>query len=537
MKQNSLKTSLLLGLFLSLILFGYASALTLDNTITRAWSYLQWFFITQNGDSTSSSLIELTATNWVRIVPQSQNPSETVLLAPDGSIIQNSQITGLVIQTGAVNGTSISLNSLYPSSFSIPMLWAVTGEVSGTCPTGEAMIGSNNSLPTCVPIVEAANAWAPCPLGFVFGWFTSLTTPYCISATTWFSLSSSGLEYWEVAPSTSDIFFWTMPALTGNVGIGINAPLAWLHVYQPGPWNITETLFTGTNIITTKPCPYNSGMLITDIDCKVAYGICGSANGWWFYTAPTSNLCAAGNAAPLVGNGPWNWSCQWVNGGTNSSTCFAMKATDWVCGSANGTTYRTAPSPTQRCNVGTPQITNIYVGGTSYYEQWVCQWYDSGANSTTCTWYPVTAGICAWNSEVANPWNPINGNANLCDGSITTTNSTVIWAYVTSLTTISSSPLTKTWYCNGYNGGPASLECKTSYYNGTNTRLHAECGTATQSSPLSSAPTTNLCGYATSATLVVGSMTSVANPSGIEWYRWTCQASGKNNSYCYAPKQ
>lgn len=86
-------------------------------------------------------------------------------------------------------------------------------------------------------------------------------------------------------------------------------------------------------------CPtgymYNSGT--NKCDPRVAIpinGVCGSANGSTVSTAPISNLCSAGKASPVSGNGPWSWSCNSSNGGTNAS-CFANKTVP-TCTPQNG---------------------------------------------------------------------------------------------------------------------------------------------------------------------------------------------------------
>ncbi len=48
-------------------------------------------------------------------------------------------------------------------------------------------------------------------------------------------------------------------------------------------------------------------------------GICGSSNGQSFTTTPDTNLCSQGNATTVSGSGPWTWSCNSPNGGTNAS--------------------------------------------------------------------------------------------------------------------------------------------------------------------------------------------------------------------------
>jgi hypothetical protein len=44
----------------------------------------------------------------------------------------------------------------------------------------------------------------------------------------------------------------------------------------------------------------------------------GSANGVTVGSAPATNLCSAGTASAVTGNGPWNWSCA-GNGGTTAT--------------------------------------------------------------------------------------------------------------------------------------------------------------------------------------------------------------------------
>ena len=53
-------------------------------------------------------------------------------------------------------------------------------------------------------------------------------------------------------------------------------------------------------------------------------GVCGPSNGAGFLAAPTSGLCSAGEASPVSGSGPWDWSCSGLNGGT-TAPCSAHK--------------------------------------------------------------------------------------------------------------------------------------------------------------------------------------------------------------------
>lgn len=53
---------------------------------------------------------------------------------------------------------------------------------------------------------------------------------------------------------------------------------------------------------------------------------CGSSNGMTLTTAPVTNLCSAGSATTVSGNGPWTWACQGPNGGEDAS-CVANNQT------------------------------------------------------------------------------------------------------------------------------------------------------------------------------------------------------------------
>ena len=60
-------------------------------------------------------------------------------------------------------------------------------------------------------------------------------------------------------------------------------------------------------------------------------GTCGTANLGTFAVAPSGvALCSAGTPSTLTGTGPWSWTCQGLNGGSNAS-CSASYAPPGVC--------------------------------------------------------------------------------------------------------------------------------------------------------------------------------------------------------------
>ncbi len=54
-------------------------------------------------------------------------------------------------------------------------------------------------------------------------------------------------------------------------------------------------------------------------------GACGSANGASSWIAPSANLCSSGLPSAVTGTGPWNWTCDGLNGGAPAA-CTASPA-------------------------------------------------------------------------------------------------------------------------------------------------------------------------------------------------------------------
>ncbi len=128
------------------------------------------------------------------------------------------------------------------------------------------------------------------------------------------------------------------------------------------------------NTCTTAEC-YNgiAGVKGTKV-CEVAVdGFCGSSNGIFSATAPTTNLCNAGKASVVAGSGPWTWTCAGIAGGFDDS-CGASKATT----SDNGCAINTCVG--QTCNNG---VTTV--AGTK-----PC---DNGCAARTCTTATCNNGI------------------------------------------------------------------------------------------------------------------------------------------------
>lgn len=103
-------------------------------------------------------------------------------------------------------------------------------------------------------------------------------------------------------------------------------------------------------------------------------GECGNSNGGTFTESPSTGLCTAGTATAVAGSGPWTWTCQGSNGGSDAS-CSANPRINGVCGSVNGGTLPAAPSA-NLCYAGTATT----VAGTGPWT-WACQGTNGGTDA------------------------------------------------------------------------------------------------------------------------------------------------------------
>ncbi|MCL2473887.1 MAG: hypothetical protein FWF23_03160 [Alphaproteobacteria bacterium] len=151
----------------------------------------------------------------------------------------------------------------------------------------------------------------------------------------------------------------------------------------------------------------NGGAAVTTCSApKMITGVCGSAHGQGFATAPTTNLCSVGTNTELDGTGPWTWTCGGINGGNTSSTCTAEKT---ECGTPEEVALAGAPM----CKGGIePSNINIPVPAMS-----------NGKGSALMTWNcglgTCSATRCFWNvtSCIGTP-DPVSTGANGCGGAI-----------------------------------------------------------------------------------------------------------------------
>ncbi|MDP9127124.1 MAG: OmpA family protein [Pseudomonadota bacterium] len=193
----------------------------------------------------------------------------------------------------------------------------------------------------------------------------------------------------------------------------------------------------------------NGGIAAACIASRKTDGICGGAAVAGTDEMPLADLCAAGIASAITGNGPWNWTCSGLYGGA-PALCSAAGKKDAVCGTASLAGHREAPQD-NLCSVG--QASSVSGGGPW---NWTCVGANGGSQ-VACTAPIKVSGGCGTANGVAVTAAPTD---NLCAfGKATRVTGDGPWS----------------WNCSGTDGGD-SESC-------TAPLSHAEAAAQTQASP------------------------------------------------------
>ncbi|MFA5310105.1 MAG: type II secretion system protein [Candidatus Paceibacterota bacterium] len=242
----------------------------------------------------------------------------------------------------------------------------------------------------------------------------------------------------------------------------------------------------GSSVSWTCPGTY-LGDSVTCTAYRALDGVCGSGTANT-YTIPTNNFCSTGTASSVSGEGPWNWTCAGVYGGT-TPTCVANKSIDGVCGTSNNGNYYDTSSIAAPCSIG---ATSAYSGSGPW--NWTCAGVYSGI-TPTCTANKKVDGVCT--TGLTYYTTPSSGSCTA--GTATPVAGTGPW----------------TWSCTGVNSGATSGTCT------ANKKIDGVCGSS-NGAYLPSPPTSNLCSPGTASTS--GSWT------------WSCTGvnSGSSSGTCTA---
>jgi len=182
-------------------------------------------------------------------------------------------------------------------------------------------------------------------------------------------------------------------------------------------------------------------------------GVCGSANGVVFSSAPTINLCSSGVSTAVSGSGPWNWSCNGTSGGSDA---FCSAGLSLSVASVNGTTI---PPATQildsQNNTWTLSASNaVLKNGISagYTNNVVSILYYNGViyqKNSAGSWWSWTGG--SWISS-SDPRPSISGACGSANGkTLSSVPITNLCSSGNSTTVSGSGPWN--WSCNGTSGG------------------------------------------------------------------------------------
>jgi prepilin-type N-terminal cleavage/methylation domain-containing protein len=116
-------------------------------------------------------------------------------------------------------------------------------------------------------------------------------------------------------------------------------------------------------------------------------GICGTSNNQNLSSIPSTNLCTTGTSSVVGGSGPWTWSCAGASGGTTASCSTGGVPANGTCGSSNGANLSSIPS-TNLCTNGTPST----VSGSGPWT-WTCNGTNTGTNAN-CSANLIVNGSC-----------------------------------------------------------------------------------------------------------------------------------------------
>ncbi len=275
---------------------------------------------------------------------------------------------------------------------------------------------------------------------------------------------------------------------------GLCAQGASSRVTGLGPWSWT---CAGTDGGDTMSC---TAALATE-ESLASVVSCGSAAETPSLFKPTADLCAAGKASAVSGEGPWNWSCSDDAG--HNVTCTTLTATEGACGRAANVALASAPT-SDLCAAGTPGDVAPDKAKTAW--QWDCKGA-MGGGSVVCS-APISQG---GSEGLAKGTSPRVENAQaLCGGVAGTPVSSKpesdLCAAGKASAVRGSGPWT--WTCSGPGKNGARVICEAPL------RLDAVCGMA-NGSVQRDVPRTGLC--------AAGEATDV---SGTGPWTWSCIGSG-----------
>jgi YVTN family beta-propeller protein len=251
--------------------------------------------------------------------------------------------------------------------------------------------------------------------------------------------------------------------------------------------NSKSSVAVGIYSITSVTATHAIAATFSLIPATAVNGACGSSNGGIFAVAPTANFCATGTATVVTGSGPWSWSCNGSNGGTNAACSASIPTYAITATTTGGNGTVTCSSPV---NSGSPATCTVTPA--SGYELGTLT--DNGSDSKGS----VAGGIYSITSVTANhaiaatfsliPATAVNGACGTSNGGIFSVAPTANFCSTGTATVVTGTGPWN-WDCNGSNGGTnAACSANIPTYAITATTTGGN-GTVTCTSPVNSGAT------------------------------------------------
>ena len=245
--------------------------------------------------------------------------------------------------------------------------------------------------------------------------------------------------------------------------------------------------------------------------------VCGAASLVGHREPPKDELCNAGQATAVTGEGPWHWTCSGNNGGAQVA-CAAPPVADGVCGAANGAAFVKAPDQ-ELCGQGQPSR----VTGTGPWN-WNCGGLDGGSTASCTAVLAVPEPAMASNNVAAPLVATASANAGSANAACGSASEMIAFATPRDGLCASGKPSAVTgngpWQWTCADGAGRSVSCSTL------TATEGACGAAANMAS-AEAPDSNLC--------AAGAPSAVAKDGKDRW-RWECEGSmGAASVTCSAP--
>ncbi len=200
----------------------------------------------------------------------------------------------------------------------------------------------------------------------------------------------------SVSPSSADVG----ATVTATAAGGTSGSYTWStgggSACSAGTTCATSYSTTGSKTITVT----RNGLSGT---CAVSIasgpGVCGSANGATYATAPTTNLCDVGTASAVSGGSSWTWTCAGTGGATASCSASVLGAPVVVCSGSSagqtGTSYTFTGSGGSTYTWAVSPTTDLSPAGSSGSGSSVTKSFSTAGTKTITFTSGSSSGQCA----------------------------------------------------------------------------------------------------------------------------------------------